>query len=161
MRQKKNRKKYCRFNFIDVIGSGSRIITSANPHSWWRGQRLGFHVPVLPTKGSCVKHCGLWIPRKDITLVITSVVQVILLPECRTIRGFLSVIQREWIDAGHPFSDRYRNGPWSPKNQKTSSDGSSFFLFLHAINHLIATYPSHFQFNRYKLYRIVSFYFIY
>jgi len=84
---------------------------------------------------------------KDITLVITSVVQVILLPECRTIRGFLSVIQREWIDAGHPFSDRYRNGPWSPKNQKTSSDGSSFFLFLHSINHLIATYPSHFQFN--------------
>lgn len=61
------------------------------------------------------------------------------------------MIQREWIDAGHPFSDRYRNGPWSPKNQKTSSDGSSFFLFLHAINHLIATYPSHFQFNRYSL----------
>ena len=60
------------------------------------------------------------------------------------------MIQREWIDAGHPFSDRYRNGPWSPKNQKTSSDGSSFFLFLHAINHLIATYPSHFQFNRLK-----------
>jgi len=83
----------------------------------------------------------------DVTLTITSLAQIILLPECRTIRGFLGVIQREWLEAGHPFAERYRRGPWCPKSQKTSNDGSTFFLFLHSVNYLCATYPSHFQFN--------------
>ena len=42
----------------------------------------------------------------DITLCVTSLAQVILNPDCRTVRGFEALISREWIQAGHPFWSR-------------------------------------------------------
>ena len=33
----------------------------------------------------------------DITLCVTSIAQVILNPDCRTVRGFEALIEREWI----------------------------------------------------------------
>jgi hypothetical protein len=39
----------------------------------------------------------------DITLCVTSLAQIILNPDCRTVRGFEALIEREWLQAGHPF----------------------------------------------------------
>jgi len=84
---------------------------------------------------------------RDMTLVISSLTQVILLPEARTVKGFLSVVQREWIEAGHPFYDRLRSSAWSPKSAMSGKEGSTWQLFLHATQHLLVTHPLHFQFN--------------
>ncbi|CAK9297429.1 unnamed protein product [Gordionus sp. m RMFG-2023] len=49
----------------------------------------------------------------DATLQLTSLIQILLNPECRTFKGFQSLIQREWIWAGHPFRDRCSSGPFA------------------------------------------------
>lgn len=38
--------------------------------------------------------------------VISSLVQLMLDPYFRTITGFQTLLQKEWIAAGHPFCDR-------------------------------------------------------
>ena len=38
--------------------------------------------------------------------VISSLVQLILDPFARTIRGFHQLIQKEWVVLGHPFTAR-------------------------------------------------------
>lgn len=38
----------------------------------------------------------------DSTLQVTSLAQIILDPECRTIRGFETLIEREWLQVGRP-----------------------------------------------------------
>ena len=34
---------------------------------------------------------------RDLTLCLTSLAQVILNPDCRTVRGFEALIEREWL----------------------------------------------------------------
>ena len=34
---------------------------------------------------------------RDLTLCVTSLAQVILNPDCRTVRGFEALIEREWL----------------------------------------------------------------
>ncbi|XP_042220844.1 myotubularin-related protein 10-B-like isoform X2 [Homarus americanus] len=43
---------------------------------------------------------------RDLSAVISSLVQLILDPQVRTIRGFHCLIQKEWVALGHPFSTR-------------------------------------------------------
>ena len=47
------------------------------------------------------------------TLCVTSLAQVILNPDCRTVRGFEALIVREWIQAGHPFWSRTTKARWT------------------------------------------------
>lgn len=84
---------------------------------------------------------------RDMTLVVASMTQIILLPEARTVKGFLSVVQREWIEAGHPFYERLQRSAWAPRSSMTGKEGSTWFVFLHAVHHLLITHPIHFQFN--------------
>ena len=38
---------------------------------------------------------------RDLTLCVTSIAQVILNPDCRTVRGFEALIEREWLQVGN------------------------------------------------------------
>merc|ERR1719188_131903 len=49
----------------------------------------------------------------DVSLAITALAQIILNPDCRTVRGFEALIEREWIQAGHPFWCRTSKGPFN------------------------------------------------
>ena len=42
----------------------------------------------------------------DTQLVVSSLAQLLLDPEARTLNGFEALIEREWVQAGHPFSSR-------------------------------------------------------
>lgn len=42
----------------------------------------------------------------DYCAVVSSLIQLLLDSHSRTIKGFQSLIQKEWIALGHPFSDR-------------------------------------------------------
>lgn len=43
---------------------------------------------------------------RDFNGLLSSLVQLLLAPEARTLFGFQSLVQREWVAAGHPFLTR-------------------------------------------------------
>lgn len=78
---------------------------------------------------------------RDSTLVVTSLAQAILNPDCRTVRGLQALIEREWIQGGHQFFSRTRHGPYHPANSQTTTHAPTFLLFLDCL------YQLHYQFQ--------------
>ena len=67
----------------------------------------------------------------DVTLAVTSLAQVILNPDCRTVRGFEALIEREWLQGGHPFWSRTSKGPFNDSvATKSKTYAPTFILFL-------------------------------
>ncbi|XP_072188418.1 myotubularin-related protein 9 [Excalfactoria chinensis] len=85
----------------------------------------------------------------DSTLQVTSLAQIILDPECRTIRGFESLIVREWLQAGHPFQQRCAQSAYS--NIKQKSEAPVFLLFLDCVWQILHQFPCSFEFNEHFL----------
>lgn len=81
----------------------------------------------------------------DSTLIITSLVQIILNPDCRTVRGLQALIEREWVLAGYPFETRHKFSSYSNVKGKTS--GATFLLFLDCIFQLFCQFQCSFEFN--------------
>ncbi|KPP74803.1 myotubularin-related protein 11-like [Scleropages formosus] len=44
---------------------------------------------------------------RDLNCVVTSLVQVMCDPHCRTVTGFQGLVQKEWVMAGHRFLNRF------------------------------------------------------
>ncbi|XP_078039204.1 myotubularin-related protein 9 isoform X1 [Augochlora pura] len=78
---------------------------------------------------------------RDSTLVVTSLAQTILNPDCRTVRGLQALIEREWLQAGHQFFTRTRHGPYHLANSSNSTHAPVFLLFLDCL------YQLHYQFQ--------------
>ncbi|XP_014209049.1 myotubularin-related protein 9 isoform X2 [Copidosoma floridanum] len=76
---------------------------------------------------------------RDTTLIVTSLVQTILNPDCRTVRGLQALIEREWLQAGHPFYTRTRHAAYY--YGQNSTDAPTFLLFLDCL------YQLNFQFQ--------------
>ncbi|XP_021246491.1 myotubularin-related protein 9 isoform X2 [Numida meleagris] len=81
----------------------------------------------------------------DSTLQVTSLAQIILDPRCRTIRGFESLIVREWLQAGHPFQQRCAQSAYS--NSKQKWEAPVFLLFLDCVWQILHQFPCSFEFN--------------
>ncbi|KAG8036788.1 hypothetical protein G9C98_004110 [Cotesia typhae] len=84
---------------------------------------------------------------RDSTLVITSIAQIILNPDCRTIRGFEALVEREWLQAGHPFYTRTRHGAYYPTNSQHSPHAPTFLLFLDCLYQLHYQFQSSFEYT--------------
>lgn len=70
----------------------------------------------------------------DSTLLITSLVQIILNPDCRTMKGFQALIEREWLQAGYPFQIRHSRGCFSTSSSARGKlPGATFLLFLDCV----------------------------
>ncbi|KAA0186464.1 hypothetical protein HAZT_HAZT007610 [Hyalella azteca] len=80
----------------------------------------------------------------DRTPQITALAQIILDPYYRTLQGFEVLVEREWVEFGHKFTDRcgYSGG----------SNGSErcpvFLQWLDAVHQLLHQFPQAFQFNQ-------------
>lgn len=77
---------------------------------------------------------------RDSTLIVTSLAQIILNPNCRTIHGLQSLLEREWLQAGHPFFTRTRHSAYYQSNNQNNSS-PTFLLFLDCL------YQLHYQFQ--------------
>ncbi|XP_036169027.1 myotubularin-related protein 9 isoform X2 [Myotis myotis] len=81
----------------------------------------------------------------DSTLQVTSLAQIILEPRSRTIRGFEALIEREWLQAGHPFQQRCAQSAYCSSKQKWESP--VFLLFLDCVWQILRQFPCSFEFN--------------
>lgn len=79
---------------------------------------------------------------RDLNCVISSLVQVMLDPHFRSIAGFQSLVQKEWVMAGYRFLDRCNH---LKKSDKVESP--LFLLFLDCVWQLLDQYPAAFEFT--------------
>lgn len=81
----------------------------------------------------------------DSTLQVTSLAQIILDPACRTIRGFQDLVEREWLQAGHPFQLRCSQSAYC--STKPRQEAPVFLLFLDCVWQILRQFPCSFEFN--------------
>ncbi|CAF1533988.1 unnamed protein product [Adineta ricciae] len=81
----------------------------------------------------------------DTTLLVTSLAQILLDPDCRTITGFEALIEREWIQAGHPFRTRCTRSAFGRSSHGYESP--IFTLFLDCTWQLLQQFACSFEFN--------------
>ncbi|XP_077990034.1 myotubularin-related protein 9-like [Glandiceps talaboti] len=85
----------------------------------------------------------------DSTLQVTSLAQIILDPDCRTVRGFEALVEREWLQSGHPFADRCSKSAYS--TSKPRYEGPVFLHFLDCVWQIYQQFPCSFEFNEHFL----------
>uniref|UniRef100_A0A8C3GA02 Myotubularin related protein 10 n=1 Tax=Cyclopterus lumpus TaxID=8103 RepID=A0A8C3GA02_CYCLU len=79
---------------------------------------------------------------RDLNCVVSSLVQLMLDPHYRSLIGFQSLVQKEWVMAGHRFLDRCNH---LKKNDKDESP--LFILFLDCVWQMMNQYPAAFEFT--------------
>uniref|UniRef100_A0A673A6Q4 Myotubularin phosphatase domain-containing protein n=1 Tax=Sphaeramia orbicularis TaxID=375764 RepID=A0A673A6Q4_9TELE len=77
---------------------------------------------------------------RDLSCVVSSLVQVMCDPHCRTQKGFQGLVQKEWMMGGHRFYNRIN---YHRDNDK--EEAPVFLLFLDCVWQLWSQYPSRFQ----------------
>ncbi|XP_072472734.1 myotubularin-related protein 10 isoform X2 [Notamacropus eugenii] len=78
---------------------------------------------------------------RDLSCFVASLIQVMLDPYFRTIIGFQSLIQKEWVMAGYQFLDRCNH------LKRSDKESPLFLLFLDSIWQLLEQYPAAFEFS--------------
>ncbi|KAM8784025.1 myotubularin-related protein 10 isoform 2-T2 [Rhynchonycteris naso] len=78
---------------------------------------------------------------RDLSCIVASLVQVMLDPYFRTIPGFQSLVQKDWVMAGHPFLDRCNH------LKRSEKESPLFLLFLDATWQLLDQHPAAFEFS--------------
>ncbi|KAL0870764.1 hypothetical protein ABMA27_005698 [Loxostege sticticalis] len=87
----------------------------------------------------------------DYCAVVSCLTQLLLDPHCRTVAGFQSLVQKEWLALGHPFCDRLGlPRPGSSKETKDTPAAQTapvFLLFLDCVWQLTQQFPAAFAFS--------------
>ncbi|CAH1717789.1 unnamed protein product [Chironomus riparius] len=79
---------------------------------------------------------------RDMSCVISSLIQILLDPLCRTIHGFQVLIQKEWVALGHPFCDRLGH-----VYNKQAERSPLFLLFLDCVWQVLQQFPEAFEYS--------------
>ncbi|XP_056401241.1 myotubularin-related protein 11 isoform X2 [Hyla sarda] len=79
---------------------------------------------------------------RDVNCLLTSLVQVLSDPYSRTLSGFQSLVQKEWVSAGHPFMQRINHFKQSDKEESPV-----FLLFLDCVWQCLQQFPTAFEFT--------------
>lgn len=86
---------------------------------------------------------------RERAILISSLTQIMLDGYFRTIKGFVVLIEKEWIQLGYPFSKRnVDNWIEGPKDIYVSTDFNPLFiLFLDCVHQLVMQFPAFFEFK--------------
>ncbi|XP_068222833.1 myotubularin-related protein 10-B [Palaemon carinicauda] len=79
---------------------------------------------------------------RDLSAVISCLVQLFLDPQVRTLRGFHSLVQKEWVALGHPFSTRLGHTRNNPEEQSPV-----WLLFLDCVHQVTLQHPGALEFT--------------
>uniref|UniRef100_A0A0A9W4V3 phosphatidylinositol-3,5-bisphosphate 3-phosphatase n=1 Tax=Lygus hesperus TaxID=30085 RepID=A0A0A9W4V3_LYGHE len=122
-------------NGLEVCG-WLKHIKSVLDTSWFIAQAIESGVNVLV-------HCSDgW----DRTAQVCSIASMLLDPYYRTIQGYQALIEKDWLNFGHKFSDRIGHLPGDPKEISPV-----FTQFIECTWQLMQQFPSAFQFNEHFL----------
>ncbi|XP_066573460.1 myotubularin-related protein 9 isoform X2 [Amia ocellicauda] len=88
----------------------------------------------------------------DTTLLLTSLAQLILDPHSRTLSGFMALVEREWVQAGHPFQQRCAHSAFS--HARLRHEAPTFLLFLDCLGQLGRQFPLALEFSEALLLRL-------
>ncbi|CAF3948702.1 unnamed protein product [Rotaria sp. Silwood2] len=86
----------------------------------------------------------------DNSCLMSSLIQILLRPKCRTIKGFCELIVREWLIRGHKFLERCGQILYDI-NGNPVQEAPVFLLFLDCVHQLIIQNPFSFEFTDYLL----------
>ncbi|XP_075417145.1 myotubularin-related protein 11 isoform X2 [Tenrec ecaudatus] len=80
---------------------------------------------------------------RDLNGLLSSLAQLLSAHEARTLLGFQSLVQREWVAAGHPFLTRLGG--------TGGNEAPVFLLFLDCVWQLLQQFPTEFEFSEFFL----------
>ncbi|KAG9478523.1 hypothetical protein GDO78_013526 [Eleutherodactylus coqui] len=125
--------------------SMSGFLTVLENSGWLRHIKAVMDASVFLAKAvrdenaSVLVHCSDgW----DRTAQVCSLASILLDPFYRTIKGFMVLIEKEWISLGHKFSQRCHHLEFDPKETSPV-----FTQFLECVWHLMEQFPSAFEFS--------------
>ncbi|KAF7202091.1 myotubularin-related protein 9 isoform X1 [Nothobranchius furzeri] len=90
----------------------------------------------------------------DCSLLISTLAQLIMDPSCRTLEGFLRLLEREWVQAGHPFQQRCAHSAFS--HARLHQESPVFLLLLDCIWQLWRQFPCALGFSEALLLRLAT-----
>ncbi|KAF3844657.1 hypothetical protein F7725_007820 [Dissostichus mawsoni] len=90
----------------------------------------------------------------DSTLLISTLAQLIMDPSCRTLEGFLTLLEREWVQAGHPFQQRCAHSAHS--HARLQQESPVFLLLLDCVWQLWRQFPLALGFSEALLLRLAT-----
>eukprot|EP00127_Corallochytrium_limacisporum_P006285 Clim_evm29s224 gene=Clim_evmTU29s224 len=94
---------------------------------------------LVDEKATVIVHCSDgW----DRTAQLCALAELLIDPYFRTIRGFCILVEKEWLSFGHKFLQR---GGMLGKHLKEASP--IFLQFLQCVHHVIAQFPTTFEFT--------------
>ncbi|XP_034488098.1 myotubularin-related protein 10-B [Drosophila innubila] len=90
---------------------------------------------------------------RDLCCVVSSLTQLLLDPHFRSLDGFQSLIQKEWIALEHPFQRRLGHvcvaaTSGGEREQLDSEQSPVFLLFLDCVWQLLQQFPDEFEFSQ-------------
>ncbi|KAJ7988994.1 hypothetical protein DPEC_G00314950 [Dallia pectoralis] len=90
----------------------------------------------------------------DMTLLVSSLAQLILDPGSRTLAGFLGLLEKEWVQAGHPFHQRCTHSAYS--HVRLRHEAPVFVLLLDCVWQLARQFPLAMGFSEPLLLRLAK-----
>ena len=76
---------------------------------------------------------------------LTAFSQLLVDPYFRTIRGYMTLIEKDFLSFGHQF--KIRNGYYSKEEQNENQNSPILLQYLDATHQLLVQYPMYFEFN--------------
>ena len=76
---------------------------------------------------------------------VTAFSQLLIDPYFRTIKGYMTLIEKDFVSFGHQF--RFRNGYYSKEENSENQQSPILLQYLDATHQLLIQYPMYFEFN--------------